>query len=258
MPADSVAQSSVTEQLVETLRVANGPPGQDSQASEVPEDGLRIGASEALSGNVTVAGDVVVLGTLSPGNSPGIITVDGDLILDSEDPDTIDDSYTPPPGPHAEDTVSTLIIEIGGMTPGPGLPGDENDGYDQVRVTGAVSLGGTLQIVLINDFVPSIGDTFDFLTFGSVSGQFSEITGPFYFEGDGLYFEVVQQPDRLQLVASAIPVGQDLHITTAATNRMEDALEGLAHQADQLLSDLLVADPGLTGRTAAGDGGHAG
>lgn len=254
MPADSVAQSSVTEQLVETLHVANGPPQQDPLGAQSAPDALWIGSSESLSGNVALDGDVVILGTLSPGNSPGIITIDGDLTFNGADPDTVGDGYTPPPGPGAQDTVGGLVIEIGGLTPGPGGPGDANNGYDQVNVTGAVGLGGTLQIVLINDFIPSPGATFDFLTFGSVAGQFSQITGPFDFGGTGLYFEVIQQSDRLQLVASEIPAGPDLHITTAATTRMEDALEGLADQADLLLSDLLLATPELMGRTLPGTG----
>ena len=235
------------EQLTETLKVPHGPP-------EAVQSTLVVEQTGVLGGNVVIGQDVFVQGTLSPGNSPGIITIDGDLVFDSEDEDAIDDSYIPPAGPDAEDTVSTLVIEIGGATPGPGGPGDEDNGYDQVIVTGDVALGGNLDIVLINDFEPSLGATFDFLTFDTVSGSFSQISGPWGFGGSNVYFEVAELADRLQLVVSEVPSGQDLHTTTAVTNRTEDALEGLSDQADQALSDLLAANPYLTEQILPGTG----
>ena len=82
---------------------------------------------------------------LSPGNSPGIIDIDGDLTIDGSDSDVIDDSYTPS-GP---DTVGTIQIEIGGTSAGPGET-TTDDGYDQINVAGEVSLGGKLELVLVN------------------------------------------------------------------------------------------------------------
>jgi len=145
---------------------------------------------------------------------------------------------------------ATLEIEIGGTTPGPGDPAD--DGYDQINVSGEASLEGTLQVSLINDFVPSPGDTFDFLTFGSLSGDFSQVTGPLGFGDGDLYFEVVEQADHLELVVAEIPTGTDLHTTTAAANRMEQAIEGLADRAEGLLRDLTLSTPDLTGETIPG------
>jgi len=145
---------------------------------------------------------------------------------------------------------ATLEIEIGGYSPGPGTPTD--NGFDQINVTEEATLDGTLSVSLINDFIPVLDDTFDFLTFGTISGSFSQVTGPFDFGDSGLYFEVVEQSDRLQLVVAEIPTEQDLHITTSATNRMEAAIEGLADHADTLLSDLLLANPDITGQTLPG------
>ena len=48
-----------------------------------------------------------------------------------------------------------LEIELGGYAPGPGVPAD--NGYDRINVAGAAAVGGTLQVALINDFVPVAG-----------------------------------------------------------------------------------------------------
>ena len=175
-------------------------------------------------------GAVVNSGSFHYGNSPAILNAG---------------SFTQAAG-------ATLEIEIGGYSPGPGAPLD--NGFDQINVSGAASLGGTLKISLINNFVPALGDTFDFLTFGSVAGAFSQVTGPFGFGDSNLYFEVVQQADRLRLRVAELPTGTALHTTTAATGRMESALSLLADRADQLLRDLVLGDLKIRGENVAGTG----
>ena len=78
------------------------------------------------------------------------------------------------------------------------------------------------------------------------------MTGPFGFGDSHLYFEVDQLSDRLQLVVREIPSGEELHTTTAATNRMETAVGRLADRADRLLSDLLLGNPELAGEDIPG------
>ncbi len=56
-----------------------------------------------------------------------------------------------------------LNIEIGGTSPG--------TGYDQLVITGTATLGGTLNVSLINGFTPASGDTFQILTFASRGGS---------------------------------------------------------------------------------------
>jgi len=221
-------------------------------SSDTVDGELRIDPGQQLVGSGTLTGDVFLQGTFSPGNSPGIITIDGDLIFDSEDEDTINDSYTPPVGPDAEDTVSTLIIEIGGSTPGPGAPTD--NGYDQVNVTGEVILGGDLEIVLINSYEPVLGTTFDFLIFDTVSGSFDTVTGPWGFGGSDVYFEINELSDRLQLEVAAIPSGEDFHTATSVTDNAEEALQAMADQVDQALSDLFLANSYLTDQLIPGTG----
>ena len=63
-------------------------------------------------------------GTLGPGNSPGALTIDGDLALADE---------------------AILSLELGGTDPGQ---------FDQLFVSGEVDLLGLIQISFIDDFLP--------------------------------------------------------------------------------------------------------
>jgi hypothetical protein len=90
------------------------------------------------SGSGTVGGDLNnSSGTVSPGNSPGMLTVDGN---------------------YNQESGGTLAIEIGGTQA-------EVD-YDVLNVLGNASLAGILDVSLINGFTPSGGNTFKVLTAG--------------------------------------------------------------------------------------------
>lgn len=84
-----------------------------------------------LAGANTLASNVSNDGQVSPGNSPGIVTVNG--------------SY-------AQNTGSVFNVEIGGTTAG--------TGYDQLNVQGTVTLAGSLNMTLINNFTPAEGTVF--------------------------------------------------------------------------------------------------
>jgi T5SS/PEP-CTERM-associated repeat protein len=114
-------------------------------------DSLEIRDNATLGGTGGIEGDLTVFGTLSPGNSPGVTSVTGDLVLDS---------------------LATLLIEIGGF--------DVGTEFDLVDVTGDATLGGLLSIVFIDNFVPLSGGSFEFLRFGGgLFGQFDDfqVTG---------------------------------------------------------------------------------
>ena len=127
--------------------------GQDIEPFLI-QDNVVVGVSDTLSGSGQVLGSVTNHGVVSPGNSPGIQNVA---------------TFTQSAG-------GTLDIEIGGFTPGPGNP-NIDDGYDQINVTGLATLDGTLSITLINNFTPSLGDTFEILTYASVQGDFANFLG---------------------------------------------------------------------------------
>ena len=112
-----------------------------------------------LDGSGTIYGNVVIdsvnLGgtvTINPGNSPGLLTVDGNFMASSA-------------------ILTTFNIEIGGY-----LAGTE---YDQIFVTGDAEFFGDslVNFLFINDFLPKVGDTFDWL----VASNLMFINSPGFF-----------------------------------------------------------------------------
>lgn len=93
-----------------------------------------------LGGTATIQGSVTGGGNVTPGNSPGILTINGD--------------YTMSP-------TSTLEIEVEGT-------GTAGVDYDQLRVGGEVSIAnGTLLFDFTNNPGPMLGDNISFIeTFG--------------------------------------------------------------------------------------------
>jgi hypothetical protein len=92
--------------------------------------------------------NVTFTGTFDPGLSP-TITDAGNLALAGG---------------------STLILELGGTTPG--------SGYDQINATGSLTLDGTLAVSLVNGFTPAAGQAFDILDWGSLAGAFAAVQLP--------------------------------------------------------------------------------
>jgi hypothetical protein len=106
------------------------------------------------SGSGTIGGDLNNSGgAVSPGNSAGVLTIDGD--------------YTQGSG-------GTLAIEIAGTSPG--------DEHDRLVVNGQANLAGALAVTLIDSFTPLDGHTFDILDFNSVSGDFDLLNLPGGFD----------------------------------------------------------------------------
>ena len=91
-----------------------------------------------------------------------------------------------------------LKSKIGGTTPGAG-------GHDQLNVAGAANLDGKLQVTLIDGFTPNVGDTFEFLTFGSSAGQFATGKGLYGFGDGSKYFDIEPSNNGLQLIVKELP-----------------------------------------------------
>ncbi len=91
--------------------------------------------------------NVIFSGTFSPGLSPAITPVNNVI-------------FSP---------TNTLIMEIGGLTPG--------SQHDQLDITGLLGLNGLLDVDLINGFNPSFGDTFNIFD-GTTTGTFSSFSFP--------------------------------------------------------------------------------
>jgi hypothetical protein len=118
-------------------------------------------------------------GHISPGGSPGILHITGDF------------SQAP---------TGVLDIEVSGLTPGAE--------FDQLEVSGTVTLTGTLSISLTGGFEPALGDSFEILTFSARSGDFAT------FEGLGIgpdrHFEPVYTQHALTIQVVEGPLGPGL------------------------------------------------
>lgn len=100
-----------------------------------------VNRSGTLTGTGTINGSVTNSGKVSPGNPLGSLTVNG--------------NFTQQPS-------GTLLIDIAGL------------GADQsslLNVLGTAELNGVLNPVLLNGFVPAVGDSFTFLDYASFSGS---------------------------------------------------------------------------------------
>ncbi len=100
-----------------------------------------------LSGSGTITGDLVNSGGyISPGHSPGTITVAGNFTQDKD---------------------GTLILEAAGADP---------DQIDQLHVTGTATLGGNLNVKLLDAFAPDPNDTFGAIAATAISGKFASVS----------------------------------------------------------------------------------
>ena len=102
-----------------------------------------------LSGSGTVNASVVNAAVVSPGSSPGTITINGNYTQTAE---------------------GVLQIELAGLTPG--------DELDQLVVNGQATLEGGLNVTFFNGFTPAFSDAFTILTYTSRSGSFAAVNLP--------------------------------------------------------------------------------
>lgn len=116
-------------------------------------------------------------GIIAPGASPGRLYLTGTL---------------------PQDASSEIDIELGGKEAGVS--------YDQLAVSGAAALDGTLNVELVNDFVPELGDVFEVVSFSSATGDFVDING--LYTGHGVILNAAQ-------TATSVTLN-----TTAHTNRI--------------------------------------
>ncbi len=193
---------------------------------------------------ISGTGDVFVEADVNPGASPGVSNFGGTFAF----------------GPSA-----TLNIELGGLTPGPGQPGDTDNGYDQINITGAVALDGTLNIQLINNFNESDitpGDIFTLLTWNTNPGAttFSAANLPALPTTPGLTLLPTYNPNALTLNATATPGDANLDglvtledLVILAANFDQTVGSRAWRQADFNLdtlvnaADLQLAAPNFTG-----------
>ena len=124
---------------------------------------LTVASVGTLSGTGLIAGNVQMSGTLSPGESPGVLSVAGSLALA---------------------TGSLTVMDIDGTNLGSGA-----GSHDRLNLTGVESIftaDGVLRPLLRgisgdanNDFTPAIGQSFPIITAaGGISNSFVSLTQP--------------------------------------------------------------------------------
>ncbi len=155
--------------FIDTLSVAAG--------GRVITPTLKVLVSGRIAGNSVLECDVDSQGKTAPGgpSQVGILTVQGNFVQHN----------------HSQATMS---IELGGTMPGLS--------YDVLRVTGSASLDKTLNVSLLNGYLPPPGAVFDVVVAGpgggGVQGAFSLVQLPSLPNGT---FVVQYLADRVRLIA---------------------------------------------------------
>jgi Tol biopolymer transport system component len=164
-------------------------------SGETSVGALQVLPGGKLAGTGTVIGQVTSAGRISPGQSPGILTIDG--------------NYT-------QTTTGTLTIELGGLESG--------SEHDQLVVFGNASLDGTLEVALVDGFMPQAGDQFQILGYDQRVGNFAVISGldlgnglvlvPTYTAVGLTLVTQSNNPHPWQNPANALDVSDDTHVTS--------------------------------------------
>jgi hypothetical protein len=173
---DASSTLTINDAITQTAgtTTVNGSLKLNGGASPYALDDGTINGTGTIKGNVSNTG-----GTVKPGDAPGTLTISG--------------NYT-------QSSNGILEIELGGTQQG--------ISYDLLDVTAKASLAGELEVKLVDGFTPTVGETFDFLTYATHSGQFSEIL-PF---DDGYEYTVSYQTGlaRLTVTVAAVPEASTL------------------------------------------------
>lgn len=144
-------------------------------------DGGTLMGAGIIGGQVTVQSG----GTLSPGNSTGILTINNDLSLDAG---------------------STTVMEIGGTDTGE---------FDSVVGIQSLKFGGTLVVVLTDDFQPMVDDVFHLFDFETREGMsefdaydFAALSGGKSWDTSLLYSDgiisVIPEPSTYAVMAGVL------------------------------------------------------
>ncbi|MCU0707282.1 MAG: right-handed parallel beta-helix repeat-containing protein, partial [Pirellula sp.] len=199
--------------------------GSDGVTSLINTNGaLNVASGATLKGTGTFTGNVLNQGEIAPGNSPGIITINGN---------------------YAQSSAANLEIEIQGTNP-------NTPDFDQLIVNGTVTLDGTLNILHLGGFIAANGDTFRIIDndgVDAVNGAFSGLSEGATFVSDGQVY-------RITYVGGT---GNDVVLTAIASfvvTTTADSGSGSLREAVQLANSR-TGDDSITFDAALTSGGPA-
>jgi autotransporter-associated beta strand protein len=176
-----------------------------SSSSVTVQSGATIGGSGIITGNLTA------LGMISPGNSPGTLTLNG--------------NYT-------QGSAGILNIAIASPT-----------NFSRLAVSGHANLDGTLQLNLQGGFVPVNGNQFTILTTGKgISGQFRNVVSP-----QGQVFRVSYAQAGIVQLLAGVPKPPELpiaHISDGTPSSTTEMMADLSFFSFYSLAGRMAADTG--------------
>ena len=138
----------------------------------------------SLTGSGNIVGNIDNSGAIvGPGDSPGLLSVTG--------------AYNQQSG-------GLFDIELGGTVAGAS--------YDQLKVSGDATLAGSIDVNLVQGFLPFVGEQFDVMLRSSGSGTFANLLS----STPGLGYVVDYQPTRVIVTITAVPIPESATATLFA------------------------------------------
>lgn len=175
-----------------------------SVAGALNSPAVNIQAGGNLDGTGIITGNVMNLGTVNPGAAVGALTING--------------TYT-------QGGSGLLATEL--VTPA---------NHDQLLISGAANLGGTLVITTAGGLRPNLGDSFDIIQAGNVAGQFATVVNPFAGPGTLVNLVVVYTPTAVFVNAVQNSFGNALSLIPLTPNQT-----AVAGALDSALNDVRQA-----------------
>ena len=174
---------------------------------------LSLGETLTATGDTTVTGDFLNDGTVNGPVGPGeFLTFHDDVTGSGNYTGSIlfDDNFSPGSSPAAVSLdnaaiMGSLTIELGGLIPG--------TDFDVLNFGDTATLGGILDVQLINGFTPMPGDAFTFIQAAMVDDTFDTLLFP---NAPGVVFNVFYGLDNVTLAASAIPLPTSVWLFSSA------------------------------------------
>ncbi len=129
-----------------------------------------------LGGTGTINDGIFNAGTVSPGESTGVLT--------------IDDVF-------AQAATGEILIEIGGAP--------ASSQFDRLVITGAATLDGVLRVDFVDGYIPVVGHEFTVMSYASRSGNFTAFDAPCL--PAGRFVQVDVGPTAVKVIISGALVG---------------------------------------------------